>query len=68
MAPRTAEYVEAYSKVDIRASLAIPLIKAGTLTSTLNLHQIEPYHWTEENIVLAKDMAAQTIGRNHWEV
>ncbi len=58
--PQAAAHAEAYAKVDIRASLAIPLIKAGAFTSILNLHQIEPYHWTGEDIALAQDMAERT--------
>jgi signal transduction histidine kinase/ActR/RegA family two-component response regulator len=57
---RTAAHAEAYAKIDIRASLAIPLIQAGDFTSILNLHQIEPYHWTDEDIALAQDMAERT--------
>ena len=56
----TATATDSDAKVNIRASLAIPLIKAGELTSILNLHQIEPYHWTDEDIVLAQDMAERT--------
>ncbi len=58
--PRTAAFAEAYAMVDLAACLAIPLVRNGQLTIILNLHQTAPYHWTDDDIELARDMAERT--------
>jgi signal transduction histidine kinase len=57
---RTANHVEAYASVGVRANLAIPRVKAGRLLSVLNLHQAQPYHWSQTDIKAAKDMAERS--------
>lgn len=54
---RTAEHAAAYARVNIHSSLAIPLVKSGKFTIILNVHQAEPYHWSDEDIELARDTA-----------
>ncbi|MES2830606.1 MAG: ATP-binding protein [Pseudomonadota bacterium] len=58
--PRTAAHIEAYGNLSVRASLAIPLIKAGRLRVILGLHQDRPFDWSEQAILLAEDMAERT--------
>jgi signal transduction histidine kinase len=57
---RTASHAEAYALVDVRSNLSIALVKSGRLLSVLNLHQSQPYHWTEMDIKAAKDMAERS--------
>lgn len=57
---RTAPFVPAYAKIDIAASLAIPLIQAGKLTIVLNVQHAAPRHWSAEDIELAREMAERT--------
>ncbi|MBC7456292.1 MAG: PAS domain-containing protein, partial [Massilia sp.] len=57
---RTAQFASAYAKVDIIASLAIPLIQAGKLTIILNVQHSAPRHWSAEDIELAREMAERT--------
>lgn len=55
--PITLPYAEAYAGLSLRSLLAVPLVKSGRLIATLNLSRVEPYHWTEEDIFLAQDVA-----------
>lgn len=56
--PRTIPYGDAYTSR--RAFLALPLVKAGRLTTVLVLHQAEPFHWKELDLQRAQDMAERT--------
>ncbi|HSI41657.1 MAG TPA: PAS domain S-box protein [Xanthobacteraceae bacterium] len=44
----------------IRSFLAVPLLKAGRLTTILYLHSRMPRRWTEAEITLSQDVAART--------
>jgi signal transduction histidine kinase len=57
---RTASHAEAYAIVGVCSNLSIPLVKSGRLLSVLNLHQARPYHWSEMDIKVAKDMAERS--------
>ena len=57
---RTAQFAAAYAKVDIIASLAIPLIQAGRFTTILNVQNTTPRHWSEDDIELARELAERT--------
>jgi signal transduction histidine kinase len=57
---RTASHAEAYALVGVRSNLSIALVKSGRLLSVLNLHQSQPYHWSETDIKAAKDMAERS--------
>src|SRR5450830_230457 len=54
---RTRAHAAAYAEAGIRASLAIPLVRHGRLTSILNVQSKAPHHWTDEEVGLARDMA-----------
>lgn len=58
--PRTAGNLLAYESIGIRAFLAVPFMRSGKLSVVLNLHQTEPYRWTELDIKLATDVAERT--------
>jgi PAS domain S-box-containing protein len=58
--PRTAAAAAVYAQVGIGATLAIPLVAGGKLSVILNLHNAGPYHWSEDDIELARDMAERT--------
>jgi diguanylate cyclase (GGDEF)-like protein/PAS domain S-box-containing protein len=55
--PLTLSHAEAYAGLSLRSLLAVPLVKSGRLIATLNLSRLEPYHWTEDDIFLAQDVA-----------
>jgi PAS domain S-box-containing protein len=57
---RTAAHAAAYAKIDIIASLALPLVRNGQLLMILNLQQIEPHQWSDEDVDFARDMAERT--------
>ncbi|MEO5695886.1 MAG: PAS domain-containing protein, partial [Burkholderiaceae bacterium] len=54
---RSAGHAQAYARMGIRAMLAIPLVRSGRLTVIFNLQQVEPHHWSESEVQLAKDVA-----------
>ena len=58
--PRTAAFAGAYEAIDVRANLAIPLVKSGRLIATLSLNNMQPRHWTAEEIELSADVAERT--------
>ncbi|MGZ8303141.1 MAG: hybrid sensor histidine kinase/response regulator [Telluria sp.] len=57
---RTAPHAAAYDQIGARATLALPLVKAGRLTSVLTMHHHEPHVWNAEDIRLAAEMAERT--------
>lgn len=57
---RSAGYAGAYLERDVKAALAVPVMKAGSLRVLLALHDSEVHHWTAEEIALAEDVVAQT--------
>ncbi|MGZ8320236.1 MAG: hybrid sensor histidine kinase/response regulator, partial [Telluria sp.] len=57
---RTAPHAEAYAQVGVRANLALPLVKAGRLTSVLTLHHTGVRPWSEDDLHMAAEMAERT--------
>ena len=58
--PRTAQHAAAYTQLGIRADLAVPLVKSGTLTVVFSLNHALPRRWTDTEIDLMKDVAERT--------
>ncbi|MEO5687784.1 MAG: ATP-binding protein [Burkholderiaceae bacterium] len=58
--PRTATVAAAYEAIDVRANVAIPLVKSGRLIATLSLNNAQPRHWTAEEVALAAEVAERT--------
>ncbi len=58
--PRTAAFAAAYEAIDVRANLAIPLVKSGRMIAVLSLHNAQPRHWTPEEVELSADVAERT--------
>jgi signal transduction histidine kinase len=58
--PRTAAFAGVYEAIDVRANLAIPLVKSGRLIATLSLNNAQPRHWSAEEIELSADVAERT--------
>jgi PAS domain S-box-containing protein len=58
--PRTAPHANAYASVGVRAFLAVPLVKAGRLTTVLILHHDRTVNWNELDVQRAKDTAERT--------
>jgi PAS domain S-box-containing protein len=57
---RTADSAEAYAAIGIRSLLVVALIKSGRLAITLNLTKAAAYHWTQEDVLVAQDVAERT--------
>ncbi|WP_296819503.1 PAS domain S-box protein [Brevundimonas sp.] len=55
--PRTAEAAGAFSGLDVRAFLRVPLVRSGRLRAFLFLHTPERRKWSESEIELAEDVA-----------
>jgi PAS domain S-box-containing protein len=49
-----------FPAVRTRAAISVPLVKGGCLAATLYLTQIEPRQWTEQEQLLARDVAERT--------
>ncbi len=60
--PRTAPYA-AYRKIDVRAQLFVPLVQDGKVCFLIALQRSEPYHWREDEIELAQEIAARLYPR-----
>jgi signal transduction histidine kinase len=58
--PRTAAHVAAYAGLNIRAVIAVPLVRQGRLRATLALHEPAPRRWTDHDLALAEAVAART--------
>jgi signal transduction histidine kinase/ActR/RegA family two-component response regulator len=58
--PRTADSRDAYGPTGVRAFVAVPLVKGGQLVALLCLNRAEPYHWTEAEVRLARELAERT--------
>ncbi len=58
--PRTAAFAGAYEAIDVRANLAIPLVKSGRLIVILSLQNAQPRHWTTEEVELSAEVAERT--------
>jgi PAS domain S-box-containing protein len=57
---RTARFTSAYEALNIRSILIVPLVKAGKLTVNLNISKARPYRWSEQEILIVKDVADRT--------
>ncbi len=55
--PRTAHYADAYAQIEVRANLAIPLVKSGEMIAILSLHNERPREWAEAEIELVRETA-----------
>ncbi len=58
--PRTAAFAGAYEAIDVRANLAIPLVKSGRMIAILSLQNAQPRHWTAEEVELSAEVAERT--------
>ena len=58
--PRTAAFAHAYEAINVRANLAIPLVKSGQMLAVLSLQNTEPRHWTPEDVKLSAEVAERT--------
>ena len=52
----------AFEAVQLRAALAVPLVKDGRLVAVLSLHHASPRHWTPSEVTLAEAVAERTWG------
>ena len=50
----------AFAAAQIRAALAVPLVKEGRLVAVLSLHHGAPRHWTDSQVKLAEEVAERT--------
>jgi signal transduction histidine kinase len=57
---RTAPHALAYAQIGVRANLALPLVKAGRLTSVLTLHHVDVRPWSADDLYMAAEMAERT--------
>jgi PAS domain S-box-containing protein len=58
--PRTASFAAAYATIGVRANLAIPLLKGGELVTILSLHDDVARAWSDDDVLVARDMAERT--------
>ena len=58
--PRTAPFAGNYAAIGVRANLAIPLLKGGLLVSILSLHDDVARVWSDDDVLVARDMAERT--------
>jgi two-component sensor histidine kinase len=52
--------IAAYAAISLRAFIIVPLVKAGRLTAYLYAAHPEPRRWSEEDLVLVREVAEQT--------
>lgn len=57
---RTAAYAPAYTKMGVRALLALPLVRAGRLSIALALQHQAPLQWKDMDIQRARETAERT--------
>jgi PAS domain S-box-containing protein len=50
----------AYSTINARSALAVPLLKDDRLTAILYMHSAEPRAWSPEDLSMAEDVAERT--------
>ena len=58
--PRTAAFASAYEAIQVRANLAIPLVKSGRMIAVLSVQHAQPRHWTADEVELSKEVAERT--------
>ncbi|MGF9759514.1 PAS domain-containing protein [Microvirga sp. 0TCS3.31] len=54
------EVQAAYSTINARSALAVPLLKDEKLTAILYMHSAEPRVWSTDDLALAEDVAERT--------
>jgi PAS domain S-box-containing protein len=59
---RSASYAAGYASIGVRSMIVVPLLEAQRLTGVLYLHEPSPRSWTEDEMILAEDVARRT-----WE-
>jgi PAS domain S-box-containing protein len=57
--PRTRSVLDAYRRVQVRAVVCVPLLKAGRLTSAMAVHQTHPRPWRQEDVQLVQLVASR---------
>jgi PAS domain S-box-containing protein len=58
--PRTAPFAANYAAIGVRANLAIPLLRGGALVTILSLHDDVARAWSDDDVLVARDMAERT--------
>ncbi len=59
--PRTAAVgVDAFSGIETRAVLCVPLVKAGRFVALFVLHHAYPRHWSNDDVALMEQVAERT--------
>jgi signal transduction histidine kinase len=58
--PRTAPFANAYAAIGVRSNLAVPVIRGGALVTILSLHDDIARVWSDDDLVVARDMAERT--------
>jgi len=57
---RVTSDLPATRAMEVRAHIAVPLVKSGRLVATLSIHQGEPRDWTAEEVALVEAVAERT--------
>ena len=57
---RDEPHLAAFAAAQIRAALAVPLVKEGRLVAVLSLHHGTARHWSESEVKLAEEVAERT--------
>jgi PAS domain S-box-containing protein len=58
--PRTGAFAQSYRAIMIGSLLAAPIFKGGHWAANLNIAKPDAYHWSEEDILVARDVAERT--------
>jgi signal transduction histidine kinase len=59
-ASRGEPHLAAFAAAQIKAALAVPLVKDGRLVAVLSLHHGGARHWTDAEVTLVEDVAERT--------
>ncbi len=54
------DVAETWASIDLRAIIAVPLIKGGRFAAFLYVHEPEPRVWTDDEVTLAEEVAERT--------
>jgi PAS domain S-box-containing protein len=58
--PRTEGREDLFSAATLRAAIAVPLIRDGSLSAVMYVHQAAPRHWHAEDEALVRTVAERT--------
>src|SRR5687768_6005146 len=58
--PRLTREQAHYAAIQMRASIAAPLVKSGRLKAILAVHQREPRKWSSDEVALVREVAERT--------